>query len=325
MEYEIADLMNVLNGINWSITARVLKKSNVLPYQKERGTGKYFTAILIDKTTEIRAKAFGDDCDRLFSQLQENNVYNIKNGQIQLADKKYNKSKNDYEIIFNETTIIIQKFGVTDIPSHPQLKTIENVFSMDQNTLIDTIGVIIEIEQSKEIKKNNSNDTYKLRNIILADCTRSVTVTLWDIDATNFNANEGDIMSIMGGKIINYKNVNKISVTGSSEIIINPYWNETFDLQIWYKEFEKKKLLNLSQVSIGSQELNMFEISQINRNKTINERILQQNKIDDDLISKRLLELNDEEHKIKRERTDLNFKKQRLSIERESIKSHLEN
>jgi len=52
---------------------------------------------------------------------------------------------------------------------------------------------------------------------------------------------------------------------------------------------------------------------------------LQQIKIDDDLISKRLLELNDEEHKIKTERNDLNFKKQRLSIERESIISHLEN
>lgn len=67
-------------------------------------------------------------------------------------------------------------------------------------------------------------------------------------------------MSIIGGKIIDYNNVNKISVsTGSSKIIINPDWNETLDLQNWYKAFEQKELLNLSQVSIGSQELNMFE------------------------------------------------------------------
>ncbi|XP_029345782.1 uncharacterized protein LOC100573254 [Acyrthosiphon pisum] len=143
-----------------------------------------------------------------------------------------------------------------------------------------------------------------------------VTVTLWDTEATNFNANEGDIMSIMEGKIIDYKNVKKISMTGSSKIEINPNWNETLDLQNWYKEFEKKEFLNLSQMSIGSQEHNTSETSQ---------RILQQNKIDDNLISKRLLKLNDEEHKIKRERTNLNFKKQRLSMERESIKSHLEN
>lgn len=86
-----------------------------------------------------------------------------------------------------------------------------------------------------------------------------VTVTLWGTEATNFNANEEDIMSIIGGKIIDYKSVKKISVTGSSKIQINPNWNETLDLQSWYKEFEKRKLLNLSQVSIGSQELNMFE------------------------------------------------------------------
>ncbi|XP_060873165.1 replication protein A 70 kDa DNA-binding subunit-like isoform X3 [Metopolophium dirhodum] len=322
MEYEIADLKNVLNGIHWSITARVLKKSDVLPFKN--GNGKYFTTILMDKTTEIKATAFGDYVDHFFSQLQENNVYNIKNGEIKKADKAYNKSNNDYEIIFNGSTII-ERSVVTDIPSHPSLKTIENVLSMATNTLIDTIGVIIKKEQSQEIKKKNSNDTCKLRNIILADSTRSVTVTLWGTEATNFNAHEEDIMSIIGGKITDYKSVKKISVTGSSKIQINPYWNETLDLRIWYKEFEKKKLLNLSQVSIGSQELNMFEISQSNRNKTMNEHILQQNKIDDDLISKRLLELNDEEHKIKTERTDLIFKKQRLSIERENIKSNLEN
>ena len=66
-------------------------------------------------------------------------------------------------------------------------------------------------------------------------------------------------MSIIGGKIIDYKNVKKISMTVTSKVEINPCWNETLDLQSWYKEFEKRNLLNLSQVSIGSQELHMFE------------------------------------------------------------------
>ncbi|CAI6377862.1 unnamed protein product [Macrosiphum euphorbiae] len=315
MLYEIADLKNGLNGSDWSITARVLNKSDILTFNN--GIGKRFTTILFDKSSEIRATTFGDNVDRYFSQLQVNHVYNIKNGEIKKADKAYNNTKHDYEIIFNSSTII-ERSGATDIPSYPQLKTIENVFAMVLNTLIDTIGVIIKIEEPKE-----KNGRHKLRNIILADSTGSVAVTLWDTKATDFNANEGDIMSIIGGKIIDYKNVKKISVTLSSKVEINPCWNETLDLQNWYKEFEKKKLLNLSQVSVGSQELHMFEISQSFRNKTEYERILQQNKIDEDLISKRLLELNDEELKIESERADLNFKKQRLSIERESIKRHL--
>ncbi|CAI6371725.1 unnamed protein product [Macrosiphum euphorbiae] len=318
MEYGIADLMNFSNSSDWSITARVLNKTDILKFKN--GNGKYFSTILIDKTTDIRAIAFGDDVDRLFSQLKVKHVYNIKNGEIKKADKAYNNTKHDYEIIFNSSTIIIERFGVTDIPSHPQLKTIEHVFSMVVKTLIDTIGVIIKIEDPQE-----KNGKHKLRNIILADHTGQVDVTLWDSKATDFNAKEEDIMSIIGGKIIDYKNVKKISVTLSSKVEINPRWNETLNLQNWYKGFEKKKLLNLSQVSVGSQELNMFENSQSFRNKTEYERILQQMKIDDDLISKRLLELNDEEHKIESERADLNFKKQRLSIERDSIQSRLEN
>lgn len=87
-----------------------------------------------------------------------------------------------------------------------------------------------------------------------------VTVTLWDTQATTFNADERDIMAILRGKIIDYNNVNKIRVSsGSSKIMINPDWNETSDLQSWYNTFDKKEFLNLSQVSIGFQELNMFE------------------------------------------------------------------
>ncbi|CAI6371828.1 unnamed protein product [Macrosiphum euphorbiae] len=77
MLYEIADLKDVLNGSDWSITARVLNKSDVLPYKK--GYGKSFTTLLFDQTSKIQAVAFGGNVDRYFSQLQENNVYNIKN------------------------------------------------------------------------------------------------------------------------------------------------------------------------------------------------------------------------------------------------------
>ncbi|CAI6371709.1 unnamed protein product [Macrosiphum euphorbiae] len=276
MEYGIADLKDDLNGSDWSITARVLNKSDILTFNN----GKRFTTILFDKNSEIRATAFGDNVDRLFDQLQEKNVYNIKNGEIKKADKAYNNTKHDYEIIFNSSTII-KTSGVTDIPSYPQLKTIENVFTMDLGTFIVTIGVITEIEDPQE-----KNGRYKLRNIILADSTGSVAVTLWDTKATDFNANEGDIMSIIGGKVIDYKNVKKINVTLSSKVEFNPCWKETSDLQNWYKEFEKKKPLNPSQVSVGSQELHMFESSQSTSNKTEYERFLEQNKIDEDLMSK---------------------------------------
>ena len=52
---------------SWSITARVLKKSDILTFNN--GIGKRFTTILFDKTSEIRATAFGDNVDRYFSQL----------------------------------------------------------------------------------------------------------------------------------------------------------------------------------------------------------------------------------------------------------------
>jgi len=73
---------------------------------------------------------------------KEDNVYNIKNGLIKLANKTFNKSKNDFEIIFNQTTTI-ERSDDTDIPSHPRLKTIEDVLSMAKNTLIgDNLDIL---------------------------------------------------------------------------------------------------------------------------------------------------------------------------------------
>jgi len=74
-----------------------------------------------------------------------NHVYNIKNGEIKKADKAYNNTKHDYEIILNSSTII-ERSGATDIPSYPQLKTIENVFSMVLNTLIGNNSDILIIQ-----------------------------------------------------------------------------------------------------------------------------------------------------------------------------------
>jgi len=53
---------------SWSITARVLNKSDILTFNN--GIGKRFTTILFDKSSEIRATTFGDNVDRYFSQLQ---------------------------------------------------------------------------------------------------------------------------------------------------------------------------------------------------------------------------------------------------------------
>ena len=93
---------------------------------------------------------------------KENHVYNIKNGEIKKADKAYNNTKHDYEIIFNSSTII-ERSGVTDIPSYPQLKTIENVFSMDVNTLIGNNSDIWTIQCIRYLPDNN----YKLRYYLL--------------------------------------------------------------------------------------------------------------------------------------------------------------
>lgn len=54
---------------NWVIKARVISKTAIKTWSKKRREGKFFSMVLIDKSCEIRATAFEEQCDKI---LQSN-------------------------------------------------------------------------------------------------------------------------------------------------------------------------------------------------------------------------------------------------------------
>lgn len=87
---------------DWRIKARVIKKYDKKPYQRDGRKGQLLNIDLIDGYgTMIQATFFNDSVEKFYFLLKENSVYLFSNGEIKLANKKYSSIKNDYNIIFN--------------------------------------------------------------------------------------------------------------------------------------------------------------------------------------------------------------------------------
>lgn len=61
---------------------------------------------LIDNTGEIRANGFNQQVDKFYEMLQIDQVYYISKANLKTANKQYCKLDNDYEMTFNNETVI---------------------------------------------------------------------------------------------------------------------------------------------------------------------------------------------------------------------------
>ncbi|XP_060880591.1 replication protein A 70 kDa DNA-binding subunit-like isoform X2 [Metopolophium dirhodum] len=127
-------------------------------------TGKYFYVDLIDTTGEIRAMAYNSEADRLYKKLEVYSVYLIENGKIQKENKNFT-TDNNFEIIFNEHSVIIKQESNDNAPKLGKLLSKEkdsSVASQSQhNALLEDRSQnsiakdkVFEIDKRlKEIKK----------------------------------------------------------------------------------------------------------------------------------------------------------------------------
>lgn len=90
----------------WTIKARCVVKSDIKQWHNPKGEGKLFSVNLLDETGEIRATGFKEQCDALYDVFQEGSVYYVSNCNVKLANKRFSNLSNDYELTFQNDTIV---------------------------------------------------------------------------------------------------------------------------------------------------------------------------------------------------------------------------
>ncbi|KAD3641848.1 hypothetical protein E3N88_31072 [Mikania micrantha] len=233
----------------WTIKARVTAKTELRHYNNAKGEGKVFSFDLLDSDGgEIRTTCFNAVADQFFDQIEAGKVYFISKGNVKPAQKAFNHLKNDHEITLDYTSTISP--CLDDDCSIPQqqfhFRTIAEIENLDNNTILDIIGVVYSIRPSMSITRKNNTETLK-RTLSLKDMSgRSVEVTFWG----NFCNKEGQtlqnmcdsgtfpVMAIKSARVgeFNGKNVGTIS---TSQLFIEPDFPQALELKTWYDNVGK--------------------------------------------------------------------------------------
>eukprot|EP00127_Corallochytrium_limacisporum_P006836 Clim_evm51s236 gene=Clim_evmTU51s236 len=226
--------LNPYHG-NWKIRARVTNKSSIRHWQNERGEGKLFSVDLTDENGEIRATAFRDTVDLLYPQLEIDKVYIIQRGSVKIAQKKFNPLNNDYEITFDQKTIIQPVEDDVAIPHVGyQFVPINKLADTPKDHIVDLIGAVRAVGEVSSITTRATNRQVSKRDITLIDQTETmVQVTLWGSFAEEFNGSGNPILAIKGAKTSDFGGVS-VSVLGTSVVQVNPDIPEAFALRTWY-------------------------------------------------------------------------------------------
>lgn len=263
----------------WTIKARVTAKGELRHYNNTRGDGKVFSFDLLDSDGgEIRVTCFNLVADQFYNQIELGKVYLISKGNLKPAQKAFNHLRNDHEIFLDNTSTI--QPCTEDDRSIPQqqfhFRSITEIEGMDNNTVVDVIGVVSSISPCGTIMRKNGTETQK-RALQLKDMSgRSVELTLWG----NFCNAEGQtlqsicdsgvfpVLAVKSGRVNDF-NGKAVGTISTSQLFIDPDFPEAHKLKDWFdKEGKSTPAVSISRETLGTVRTDVRKtISQIKDEK----------------------------------------------------------
>ncbi|KAL9246974.1 hypothetical protein vseg_020451 [Gypsophila vaccaria] len=265
--------LNPFQG-RWTIKARVTAKGELRHYNNPRGDGKVFNFDLLDSEGgEIRVTCFNAVVDQFYDVIEVGKVYMISKGTLKPAQKNFNHLPNDYEITLDMTSLVQPCYD--DDNKIPRLqfhfRPISDIESIDNNSVIDVIGVVSAISPTATIMRKIGTETQK-RSLHLRDMSgRSVELTMWgnfcNADGQTLqnlcDSGQFPILAVKAARVseFNGKNLGTIS---SSQFFIEPDNPEARELKAWFDREGR----NLPAVAISRE---MTNTSRTDFRKTISQ------------------------------------------------------
>ncbi|KAL6634291.1 hypothetical protein ACP70R_026962 [Stipagrostis hirtigluma subsp. patula] len=227
-----------------TIKARVTAKTGVRHWSKANSAGTFFSFDLIDaEGGEIRVTCFKEAVDQFYDKIEVDKVYLISRGTVKPAQKKYNHLNHDCEITLDAlSSVELCSSDDYSIPrqqcSFRQISEIEN---MENNTIVDLLGVVTSIGPSGTRMTKNGTEVQK-RTLQLKDMSgRSVEVTFWgnfcDVEGQQLqlqcDSGLNPILALRGARVNDYSG-RSVSTIGSTQLRINPDFPDAERLRQWY-------------------------------------------------------------------------------------------
>ncbi|KAH9504580.1 60S acidic ribosomal protein P1 [Bulinus truncatus] len=237
----------------WRIRARVTMKSNVRTWSNSKGEGRLFNVNLLDESGEIRCTGFNEQVDKFYDMLEVNKVYYFSKCMLKTANKQYSSLKSDYEMTMNGETIIEPCNDGADLPSLTfEFVKISELDKFKPNSNVDIIGIVKVCNDVSSVIGKQSQKEITKRDLQLVDQScMAINLTLWGEDAVKFDGQGFPVIAVKGARVSDF-NGRSLSVSGSSQLIVNPGIPEAFTLRGWFESEGREQNFSTFQGDMGA-------------------------------------------------------------------------
>ncbi|KAL6050631.1 single-stranded DNA binding [Balamuthia mandrillaris] len=235
---------------NWTIKARVSAKSSIRTYESKRdgAPGRFFTMVLQDQQSEIRAALFQEAVDALYDKLENGKVYLISRGKVKFATRA-GKGQSEYEMTLGADATVVPCPDDSSIPMmhYHFVPSIAEIANYPNQTPVDVIGVLTSLGDLEAASAEKTNSRF---NIYIADMSdHSINVTFWGQAADEAaqmlaGAPIGTVIAVKGAKVYfkdttsSYgSNIKKsLSTFTPASLEVNPSHRRSSDLLGWWSQ-----------------------------------------------------------------------------------------
>jgi replication factor A1 len=254
-------------GRNWQFVARVTLKSQMRTFNNAAKKGQLFNVDLLDKDGgEVRATFFNKAAEKFSPLLEQGKVYRFSKGQIKVANKAYSTLKHNYEITFEEDSLIeeVTTADAAEIATEMRFNftRIRDLSSRSMPCTVDLIGVVKDVRVTSSVQTKQGDSLLK-KLITLVDMSGcAVDVTLFGDHATKFDestagdaaAGSNRVLTFKGVSVKEYNSSRSASTLASTIMVWDPtYVPETAELMSWYATNKDAPVMNLSASAGGGR------------------------------------------------------------------------
>uniref|UniRef100_A0A1I8B0H8 Replication protein A subunit n=1 Tax=Meloidogyne hapla TaxID=6305 RepID=A0A1I8B0H8_MELHA len=227
----------------WRICGVVSSKDpQIKELSNAKGKFRVFGFVLTDQSSSsIRISAFSDVADKYFPMLENGQAYYVSGGaragSVKAANKQFNNTGHDYEIVLDRESEIIycnDKFE----PPKLRLRPVHLVnIPQHANECVDIQAVIDRVNDPIQVTSRKDQRLLDKRDIYLVDKSGAeICFTLWNEMAQSFESSPGKVIGIKGAVVREFNGGFSLANTTGSQIIENPEGDYTRQLYQWYRD-----------------------------------------------------------------------------------------
>ena len=200
-------------------------------------SGSVLDCVLTDASGQIKLTAWSkdgqDDVTKMEAALKEGGTYLVSGGKVKMVQNTaYNSTGHQYDLTWNQFTRVEGPLAGETVQLNYKFVPLAQVATLDEGAVVDVIGWVQDQGSASTFESRKSGREVTKREVVLADTTGTLVLTLWAEKAKEFKS-AGRVIAVRGAKVQEFQGVKNIQTSFGGSYEVEPKVEGLAELVEW--------------------------------------------------------------------------------------------